>query len=237
MRRSRHGAASLRFYRGITLNALTEHAMNSLDRPSLDAQRAEFSQRRFLAMPLAGTLAWTLIGVVGASCSLRTAVYTLYGATGAIFYLGLLIARFTGEDLLGRQRAKNSFDRLFMLCMLQAVLVFAIALPFGVQDVSSLPMSIGILAGLMWLPFSWIIQHWIGLAHTLVRTALILLAWLLFPAQRFVLIPAIVVLCYLPTMLVLERRWQASQGRRSASAAAPAAVHGAIPAARDMTKA
>lgn len=178
---------------------------------SLEAQRAEFARRRFLAMPLAGTLAWTVIGVVGATCSLRTAVLTLYFGTGAIFYLGLLLARFTGEDLLGRHRAKNSFDRLFMAGMTQAVLVFAIALPFGMQDVSSLPMSIGILAGLMWLPFSWIIQHWIGVAHTLGRTACILLAWFLAPEQRFVLIPAIVVLSYLPTMLVLELRWRAQQ--------------------------
>jgi len=175
---------------------------------SLEAQRAEFAQRRFLAMPLAGTLAWALIAVVGATCSMRTAVLTLYLATGAIFYLGLLIARFTGEDLLGRRRPGNSFDRLFMLGMLQALLVFAIALPFGMQDASSLPLSIGILAGLMWLPFSWIIQHWIGLAHTLARTALILLAWLCFPGQRFVLIPALVVLVYLATMLVLEARWR-----------------------------
>jgi hypothetical protein len=60
----------------------------------------------------------------------------------------------------------------------------------------------------MWLPFSWIIQHWIGVAHTLARTALVLLAWLLFPGQRFVLIPALVVLVYLATLLVLEARWR-----------------------------
>jgi hypothetical protein len=33
---------------------------------SLEQQRLEFSQSRFLAMPIAGTIAWTVIGIAGA---------------------------------------------------------------------------------------------------------------------------------------------------------------------------
>ena len=43
---------------------------------------------------------------------------------------------------------------------------------------------------LMWLPFSWIIGHWVGTVHALARTALVTAAWYLFPTLRFVVIPA-----------------------------------------------
>lgn len=32
---------------------------------SLDEQRIEFSNQKFLATPLAGLIAWTIIGIVG----------------------------------------------------------------------------------------------------------------------------------------------------------------------------
>ena len=72
-------------------------------------------------------------------------------------------------------------------------------------------MTVGILAGLMWLPFSWIVEHWIGTFHTLVRTLLITLAWFLFPDQSFVIIPAIIAGIYLVSIWVLETRWRTLQ--------------------------
>jgi hypothetical protein len=175
---------------------------------SLDAQREEFARRRFLAMPLAGTLAWALIGLVGWLGTPNQAVMTLYFGTGAIFYLGVFLSRFTGENLFAKGKAKNEFDRLFLSTLLMSLLVFAIALPWATQDSSSLPLTIGILAGLMWLPFSWIIQHWIGAFHAITRSLAVVAAWYAFPAQRFVLIPALIVAVYIVTIVVLERRWR-----------------------------
>lgn len=176
--------------------------------PGLDAQRAEFMRRPFLAMPIAGTLAWTAIGIVGAFMSLQAAVWALYIGTGSIFYLGILVARFTGEDLLGRTREKNVFDSLFMHTVVMAWLVFAIAIPFMQVEPTSLPLTVGILAGLMWIPFGWIIQHWSGLFHGVTRTVLVLAAWYLFPEHRFVVIPAVIVALYLVTIAALVLRWR-----------------------------
>ncbi|MCV2358606.1 hypothetical protein LNV08_06405 [Paucibacter sp. TC2R-5] len=179
---------------------------------SLEQQRDEFTRRRFLAMPLAGTLAWALIGLVGWLGTPFQAVMTLYFGTGSIFYLGVFLSRFTGENLLSRNKAKNEFDRLFLSAMLMSLAVFAIALPWASQDHQSLPLTVGILAGLMWLPFSWIIQHWIGAFHAIARTLLLVAAWYAFPAQRFVLIPALIVGLYIITIVVLERRWRRLNG-------------------------
>lgn len=175
---------------------------------SLDQQRAEFSRRRFLAMPLAGSIAWLIAGIAGACLAPLYAVWALFIATGCIAYLGILLSRFTGENFLDKSRPKNAFDSLFMMTVLMSLLVYAIAIPFFLDDYTSLPLSVGILTGLMWLPVSWIIRHWIGIAHAVGRTAIVLAAWYLFPTQRFVVIPAVIVAIYILTMLVLETRWR-----------------------------
>jgi hypothetical protein len=174
---------------------------------SLEEQRIEFSQSRFLAMPIAGTIAWTIIGIASAFVQVELAAWILFICTGMIFLLGLLIARLLGEDLIGK--TQNEFDRLFFITVQMSWLVFSIAIPFFLIEPTSLPLSVGILAGLMWLPFSWIIQHWIGAFHAFARTALVTIAWFVFPDLRFVVIPLVIVVIYLITIYVLATRTRA----------------------------
>jgi hypothetical protein len=174
---------------------------------SLDEQRAEYARRRGLAMPLAGLIVWSLIGIAGALLPPILAVWSLFIGTGLIVYLGIMLSRFTGEDFLDRSKPKNVFDTLFFHCIAMAVLVYAIAIPFFRVDYTSLPLTVGILAGLMWVPFSWIIQHWVGIFHTVARTILVLAAWYLVPHHRFVIIPVVIVGVYAVTIAVLEQRW------------------------------
>jgi hypothetical protein len=177
----------------------------------LDEQHAAFLRSPFLAMPIAGTIAWTAIGVAGATLPLEQAAWAVFFGTGSIFYLGLAVARFTGEDLLGRNTKGNFFDRVFLSTIGMAVLVYSIAIPFFLIEPTSLPLSVGILAGLMWLPFSALVGHWIGVFHAVTRTASILAAWYAFPdaRTRFTLVPAIVVAVYLVTIAILVRRpWE-----------------------------
>src|SRR5437763_1288572 len=94
---------------------------------TLDEQRREFAQRRFLAMPLAGAVAWTVVGVAGTFLRPGLEVLVLFAATGSILYLGMFFSRFTGENFLDKERPKNVFDGLFFHTIAMAVLVFAIA--------------------------------------------------------------------------------------------------------------
>lgn len=173
---------------------------------TLDEQREEFAQNRFLAMPIAGTIAWSAIGVCGVFLPMGLAAWALFIGTGSIFGLGLLVARWIGEDLMGKTRPGNTFDSLFFHNVIMAWLVFAIAIPFFMIEPTSLPLTVGILAGLMWIPFSWMIRHWVGLFHGITRTVLVLAAWYLFPGHRFVVIPAVIVVIYLVTIYVLLTR-------------------------------
>ncbi len=184
--------------------------MNDQPVRSLEDQRNEYKKRRFLAMPLAGTIAWTVVAAVAPQLSPMHAVWLLFICTGSIFYLGVLVSKFTGEDLLGRSRPKNTFDTLFLQTVITALLVFAIAIPFLQADYTSLPLTVGILTGLMWVPLSWAIEHWVGLFHGIGRTLLVLGAWYLFPDDRFLAVPVAVVAIYIVTIVILEKRWRAA---------------------------
>lgn len=138
----------------------------------------------------------------------RTVAIILFIATGMIAYLGMFISRLTGENFLDKTKPKNTFDALFFYTVAMSLLVYAIGLPFYLVDHTSLPLSVGILTGLMWLPFSWIIQHRVGIFHSVVRTVLILALWYAFPQQRFVVIPFAIVAVYAFTIAIFEQRWR-----------------------------
>lgn len=94
--------------------------------PTLRELRAEFARSRFLAMPIAGTIAWTVAGILGAVLPAGAAALAMFICVGMTFGLGALI----GEPLLGKERRDNPLDRLFLLTVLMANLVWAIAIPF-----------------------------------------------------------------------------------------------------------
>lgn len=173
---------------------------------TLEEQRLEFANRKFLATPLAGLIVWTIIGFVGIFFSDFIAVWSIFIGTGSIVYLGLFLSKFTRENFLDKSKPKNEFDTLFLFTVGQAVLTYSIAIPFFLSDYSSLPMSVGILTGLMWLPFSWIVKHWVGIFHTLTRTILVLILWYLLPEYRFIAIPFGIVLIYIITLIILRKR-------------------------------
>jgi hypothetical protein len=72
----------------------------------------------------------------------------------------------------------------------------------------TLPLTVGILTGLMWMPLSRIIEHWVGIFRATGRAALVVAAWYLFPEARFVAVPTVIIAVYVVTIVVLEARWR-----------------------------
>jgi hypothetical protein len=173
---------------------------------TLDELRREFGRSRFLAMPIAGTIGWTVAGVLGAVLPVGPAALALFVIGGAIFWLGVWIGRLTGDDIIGGRRKTSELDRLFLLTVLMANLVWAIAIPFFMIEPTSLPLSLGVLSGLMWVPLSWMLRHWVGIFHGVVRTVAVVAVWYSFPAHRFVAVPAVIVLVYLISIWALATR-------------------------------
>lgn len=173
---------------------------------TLEEQKQEFKRAKLLATPIAGLIAWLIVGIGGLFLAATAKVWLLFIATGSIAYLGMFISKFTGENFLDKTKPKNTFNTLFFLTVGQALLVYAIAIPFFLVDYSSLPLTVGILTGLMWLPLTWIIDHWVGIFHAVVRTVLVLLLWYLLPDHRFVAIPFAIVLVYTASIAILMNR-------------------------------
>jgi hypothetical protein len=86
------------------LLSFMESRMTNSSPRTLDEQRTEFARNRFLAMPIAGAIAWSIVGIAGAFLPTGLAAWVLFIATGSIFGLGLVVARLIGEDLLGKTR-------------------------------------------------------------------------------------------------------------------------------------
>nr|WP_136250980.1 hypothetical protein [Ningiella ruwaisensis] len=174
---------------------------------TLEQQREVFKQNKFLAMPIAGTFVWAVIGISAPFLSEVLKVWMLYIGTGCIFYLGAGLSYLTGENFFSKKQTHTEFDTLFYVGLVMALLVFSIALPVASIDHTTLPLSVGILAGLMWMPLSWAIQHWVGYFHAIVRSLLIVTVWLLFPDYRFEAVSAVIVMVYLVSIVVLSKRY------------------------------
>ena len=178
---------------------------------TLEEQRKEFTERRLIATPVAGLVAWAVIAIGSVFLSQFAASMVLFAATGSIVYLAMVISRFTGENFLDKSRPKNTFDALFYYAIGMSGLVYSIAIPFFMIEPSSLPLSVGVLTGLMWLPITWIIRHWIGVVHGALRTVAVVAAWYLFPEHRMLAISLVIVVLYIFAIVVLELRWRAVQ--------------------------
>lgn len=163
---------------------------------TLEQYRDEFKQKKLITMPISGAIVWFFLGVLSFYLPPENMVLPLYIGTGSIFYLALLLSKFTGEKLLAKSADMNPFDKLFLYTVAMSLCGFSIAIPFGLENYSSLPLSIGIISGLMWLPITWIIGHNVGVLHTITRTVLIVIAWYMWPEIRFTTIPFIIVFVY-----------------------------------------
>ncbi|MDK7375591.1 MULTISPECIES: hypothetical protein [Weeksella] len=173
---------------------------------TLEEQKEEFKSKKLLASPIAGLIAWLMVAISGIFFPDNITVWVLFIATGSIVYLSMGVSKLTGEDYLDKRKPKNTFDNLFFLTVAQAILVYSIAIPFFIVDYTSLPLTVGILTGLMWVPLTWIIDHWVGLFHSIVRTILVLILWYLFPSDRFVVIPIAIIIVYIVSIIILKNR-------------------------------
>jgi len=175
---------------------------------SLEQYRQEFKQKKLITTPLAGMIVWAILGTMSLFIPAQKMVLPFYIGTGSIFYLALFISKFTGEKLIAKKGEMNPFDSLFLYTVVMSLMCFAIVVPFIQENHLALPMAIGIISGLMWLPISWTLEHKVGIYHTVSRTLSLVLVWYIAPEQSFVLVPFIIVIIYLFSIYALYKRWQ-----------------------------
>jgi len=63
---------------------------------TLEQQKEEFKQKKLLASPIAGLIAWLTVGISGLIFPDKITVWVLFIATGSIVYLAMGISKLTG---------------------------------------------------------------------------------------------------------------------------------------------
>lgn len=162
---------------------------------TLEECRRDFdiSANRSVSMPMAGAIVWLIIGLLSTQLDERSGVLALLFGSGAIFPIAILIARIRGEALMS---SDNPLAKLMGLCVLMVNLLWAVHIPLFFYDPAFVPLSLGIGAGLHWIVYSWIVQHPVGLIHSILRTILVLVVWLVFPEDRLLAVSLAIVLTY-----------------------------------------
>ena len=113
-----------------------EISLAETEMPGLMALRAEYKRKSLITMPIAGTIVWFCLGMLALFIPAKSMVLPVYIGTGSIFYLALFLSKFTGEKLLVKKEERNPFDSLFLYTLGMSWCAFAIAIPFGIQDLS-----------------------------------------------------------------------------------------------------
>lgn len=182
--------------------------MGTLFMQTLTQLRADFDERSkgAMSLPIAGMLVWCIVGVLGIFLPPKAAILALVFATGAIFPLGMGIARLRGEQLLENA---NPLARLMGVCVLMVNLLWAVHIPLLMRAPEFVPLSLGIGLGLHWMVYSWIIDHPLGYRHAILRTAGLVAVWFAFPAHPVTASAAVVVAAYAITIVEMRMRRRA----------------------------
>jgi hypothetical protein len=143
---------------------------------------------------------------------LRAVLSTLGVIIGAGALVAVLSVGDGLEETMREQLDATTSVLFFSVTPVTTETVDGQELPLFLVDYTSLPLSVGVLSGLMWLPMSWFLRHCVGIAHAVARTLLVTAAWLLWPSARFVSVPAVIVVLYLLVIGVLEARWRGLAG-------------------------
>lgn len=166
-------------------------------------KKFEHATNRSIAMPLAGTIVWLFVGLVSLTIEFNNSVYFLLFATGAILPIALVIARFRNEALLA---SVNPLSKLMGLSVLMVNLLWGVHFPIVFLAPEFVPLSLGVGLGLHWVVYSWVIGHPLGIIHAVLRTFLVVGAWLCFPESRIFAVSLAVVISYLISLVQMFTR-------------------------------
>lgn len=152
-------------------------------------------------IPLAGTVYWAALGVLGHFLPLGTwATYAFFG-TGAIFPLALLFAAIFKNDFM---KDKTSVDTLLVPAFISMLLFWPMVV--GAMQVAPELVSLILAIGLSihWPAIGWMYgRPALYSAHSIIRALAVTAIWLFLPDERLTLLPFSVALIYFLTVIAI----------------------------------
>lgn len=175
----------------------------------LDAERRHFYARSGggAALPLAGLIYWAVLAWAGTALPVPTWTLLAFVGSGMIFPLGLLLAKPTGSDPL----AKSVFGGATFAGLAGVMMCWPLIMLASGAEPTLAPIALAIAMSVHWPIIGWSYGR-LGLftAHSLIRVIGGTAVWWLYPDQRFVYVPLVVVAAYAFSLIGIL----ATRGRR-----------------------
>ena len=177
------------------------------DETSLADLRSDFLATSSQAMPLAGLVAWSLLGLA----ALRLPAPVI--GTGALYIMGFilplafLIDRLRGRNLFAGGTA-NPLTRLFLASIggIAVTVPLVLAAASAAGDPILVVLGMAILAGVIWIPYGWAAADPVGLRHAVARAIGAYAAFAFAPLElRATAICAVVALAYVYSLVFMRR--------------------------------
>lgn len=172
---------------------------------TLDEYRKDFekSTNKSVSMPIAGAIVWTIVVILSTQFEESISIYILLFASGLIFPIALLISKIRNENLTS---SSNPLAKLMGYCVLMVNLLWGVHIPLVLNAPEFVPLSLGIGLGIHWIVYSWVIQHPLGIIHSVLRTVLVILSWYMFPESRVFGVGIAIVIVYLISIFQMLSR-------------------------------
>jgi len=152
-------------------------------------------------IPLAGTVFWAVIGLLGYFLPFPTWLFITFIGTGSIFPLALLFAKLFGNNFM---KESNAVSGAIVPAFISMLLLWPLVL--GAMQVAP-ELAILILA--IGMSAHWPVIGWtygrtaLYSAHSIVRAIVCLGLWTYMPDDRMTLLPLAVAAIYLLTVIAI----------------------------------
>jgi hypothetical protein len=154
-----------------------------------------------VSAPAAGFLYWGGLALLGKVLPERGWMLAAFFGSGLIFPLAILLQRPLGADVLAKSPLSGAvFAALFSML----IGTWSITITAFLKAPALVPLTLAIGMALHWPVIGWMYGRTVLFSlHLIVRTAAVMAIWLLWPTERFTLLPTAVSAVYFVTAVII----------------------------------
>lgn len=155
-----------------------------------------------IAAPLAGSVYWIVLFVLGLYVSEYSWCLIAFLTSGLIFPLALLLQKLTKSELMIENDALSG---AVFASLTNIVIGWSVTIAAFYSDLALVPLALAINMSLHFSGIGWTFGSKVIMGHPIVRAIVVTILWYSLPAQRFSAIPLAVGVIYLATVLLVIR--------------------------------
>lgn len=173
--------------------------MNTSFSSQLLLERKRFAVRTngVVCAPAAGALYWAALAALSPFVSTNAWCFFAFIGSGLIFPMALALQRPLRSDMMVKDAPLTGPGAY---AYANIALGWAITIPAFHSDPQLVPLALGIAMSLHLVGTAWSMDLKTYLYHPLLRAAIVVVLWYVFPHQRFLYIPLAIALLYLATI-------------------------------------